>query len=396
MSMNVWQTVLIASVLFLIGAAIVKRVGFLKRYCIPAPLVGGLIFAIANTVLYVTDKPYFEFNGTIQTILMIVFFTTVGFTARIPLLKKGGQAVTLCLILASVLTLLQNALGVGVLMAFGEDPRLGLAVGSISLVGGPGTAAAFGPVLEQAGAAGGSVVGISSATFGLIMGSLLGGPAAHWLIRKYKITGRARLLEEAAAETLTGSRITVPRVLSISCIIAFCVFVGTVLSECFTLLTGITMPSYIGGMVVAAIFRNTTEMTDEEFPDREADIIGNVSLSGFLTMAMMSLRIWELADLAGPVVVALALQTVMLIVFSYALFFPRLGGDYDAAVMTAGFIGFSMGATSNAMANMQAVTKEYGPSPTSFLVIPVVGGMFIDFVNVIVIGLLIPALGVLA
>jgi ESS family glutamate:Na+ symporter len=171
---------------------------------------------------------------------------------------------------------------------------------------------------------------------------------------------------------------------------------GYVLGGAFTALTGVTLPWFVSSMFIAAVLRNTTELPDEEFPDDEADKIGNVCLCGFLSMAMMSLKIWDLAELAGPLVVALALQTILLMVFSLFVVFPRLGRDYDAAVMTAGFIGFSMGATSNAMANMQAVSKKYGPSPTAFLVIPLVGGMAIDFVNIFVVSALIPVLGALA
>lgn len=393
---NVFGTIFAASALYLLGVAIVKKVTFLARYCIPAPLVGGLIFAVINTALYMTGNPYFSFNANIQTFLMVVFFTCVGFTARVDLLKAGGQAVVMALILASILTVAQNVLGAGVLLAFGEDPRLGLAVGSISLVGGPGTAASFGPVLEAAGAVGGSAVGMAAATFGLVMGSVLGGPAADYLVRKYRLSGSAAQAETQTGEAAKKIGSTAGRWASIVCIIAFCMCSGYVLAGAFSALTGITLPWFVASMFMAAMLRNTTVLSEEEFPDEEADRLGNVCLCGFLSMAMMSLKIWELAELAGPLVAALALQTILLMLFSYFVVFPRLGRDYDAAVMTAGFIGFSMGATSNAMANMQAVTNKYGPSSTAFLVIPLVGGMAIDFVNIFVVSALIPALGVLA
>lgn len=395
-SVNVLGTILAAAALYLLGVFIVKHVSILARYCIPAPLVGGLIFAVINTALYVSGNPYFTFNSQIQTFLMVVFFTCVGFTARIDLLVAGGKAVVMALILASILTVAQNILGAGILYAMGEDPRLGLAVGSISLVGGPGTAASFGPVLEAAGAAGGSVVGIAAATFGLVMGSLLGGPTADYLARIYGLSGPSENAQEDNAERIVKSGSTQYRVVSVVCLIAFCMCAGYVLGGAFTALTGVTLPWFVSSMFMAAVMRNTTELPDEEFPDDEADKIGNVCLCGFLSMAMMSLKIWDLAELAGPLVVALALQTLLLMVFSLFVVFPRLGRDYDAAVMTAGFIGFSMGATSNAMANMQAVSNKYGPSPTAFLVIPLVGGMAIDFVNIFVVSALIPVLGALA
>lgn len=391
---NAFFTVLFAAALYWLGNRLVKRISFLRTYCIPAPLVGGLLFALANTILHATGSFYFTFDSNIQTLLMVAFFTTVGFTARIDQLMKGGKAVVVAMILASILTLLQNFLGAGVLMAFGKDPRLGLAVGSISMVGGPGTAASFGPVLEAAGAEGGSVVGLAAATFGLVMGSLLGGPAANWLIRRYKIEGRAA--EEAEKETATGKKVKKPRYsperffVSIT-LIGMCMVVADGMAEAFTKHIGVNLPWFVAAMLAGAILRNCWVF--KGFPDEEADKLGNLCLCGFLSMAMMSLKIWDLADLAGPLVVALAFQVIMLLAFSYFFVFPRMGRDYDAAVMTAGFIGFSLGATSNAMANMQAVTKKYGPSPTSFLVIPLVGGMGIDFVNIFVVSALIPVFG---
>lgn len=392
---NALFTLVAAAALYWLGDWLVKHIRFLRQYCIPAPLVGGLLFAIANTYLYASGRDYFSFNSHVQTFFMIVFFTTVGFTVRIPLLKQGGKAVIRCLVLATALTLAQNVLGAGVLGVMDVDPRLGLAVGSISLVGGPGTAAAFGPVLEEAGAAGGSVVGISAATFGLIMGSMLGGPTANWLIKRNKIAGRCETVQEQSEVAAINGKHDVKRIGLSVILILFCMGGSYILGEAFTALTGITMPWFAAAMLMSALVRNTTAMDDEEFPDAEADVIGNISLCAFLSMAMMSLKIWELAELAGPLVVALTAQTVLLLAFSVYIVFPKLGGDYDAAAMTAGFIGFSMGATSNAMANMQAVTNKYGPSPTAFMVIPLVGGMAIDFVNIFVISTMLPMLGAL-
>ena len=392
---NALITLLTAAVLFWLGDWLVRHISILRQWCIPAPLVGGVLFAVANTALHATGQNYFVFNSQIQTFFMIVFFVTVGFSVRVPLLKQGGKAVVGCLVLATILTLAQNILGAGVLGAMGVDPRLGLAVGSISLVGGPGTAAAFGPVLEEAGAAGGSVVGISAATFGLIMGSILGGPTADWLIRRHRIeTNCENIAQEEKVASHKG--ITFHKFCICMILTMFSFLTSYLLAHCFTLVTGITLPWFAAAMFMGALIRNTTEIGEDEFPDEEADLVGNVSLCAFLSMAMMSLKIWELAELAGPLVVALAAQTVLLLWFSIYIVFPKLGGDHDAAVMTAGFIGFSMGATSNAMANMQAVANKYGPSPTAFLVIPIVGGMAIDFVNIFVISTMLPILGTLA
>lgn len=390
--LNMYHAAAVAAVLYWLGSTITKKVTFFSRYCIPAPLVGGLVFALANTILYAGGLPYFEFDSTLQTLFMTMFFTTVGFTVSIPLLVKGGKAVIVCLILASVLTVLQNVLGAGTLLALGEDPRLGLAVGSISLIGGPGTAAAFGPDLEAAGCVGGSVVGLAAATFGLVMGSVMGGPTARRLIEKHKLTYKS---SETEGEEIDDERfVTDPqRFLKSFLLILFCVGLGNLVSQILQNVTGMTFPGYIGAMLVAVAVRNTMDHFGGDYPEQEIDTLGGMCLSIFLAMAMMGLKLWELVDLAVPVMITLALQVVLMFVFCYFLVFRMMGRDYDAAVMTAGFIGFAMGATSNAMANMQAVTKKYGPSPTAYFAIPMVGGMFIDFVNAIVIAVMIPMLG---
>ena len=390
---NAFFTVLTATALYWLGNWMVKRISFLRTYCIPAPLVGGLLFATANTILYASGSPYFTFDSNIQTLLMVAFFTTVGFTARIDQLMKGGKAVVVAMILASVLTLMQNFLGAGVLMAFGEDPRLGLAVGSISMVGGPGTAASFGPVLEAAGAEGGTAVGMAAATFGLVMGSLLGGPVGDWLIKRYGLAGRTAEGDTPKTATKKKTKLSGQKIVIAMTIVVLCMAVADGMAEIFTDTVGVNLPWFVAAMLTGAILRNCWVFGG--FPDAEADKVGSICLCGFLSMAMMSLKIWDLADLAGPLVVALSLQVALLLIFAYFFVFPRMGRDYDAAVMTAGFIGFSLGATSNAMANMQAVTRKYGPSPTSFLVIPLVGGMGIDFVNIFVVSALIPVFGAL-
>lgn len=392
--MNLYHAVAAAAVLYGLGGWLIRKIRFLEAYCIPAPLVGGLCFALLNGLLYAVELPYISFDATLQTVFMNMFFTTVGFTVSLPLLAKGGRAVLLCLALASVLTLVQNALGAGAMLAMGQDPRLGLAVGSVSLIGGPGTAAAFGPDLEAAGCVGGSVVGLAAATFGLVMGSIMGGPVARRLIVKHDLKGKGgggELLTEENSFVTAGANFVKGFML-----ILFCVGAGSWVSAVLQEATGMTFPGYIGAMLVAVVVRNVMDSCKMTFPGEEIETIGNMSLSIFLAMAMMGLKLWELVGLAIPMVVALGLQMVLMFLFCYFLVYRFMGRNYDAAVMTAGFIGFAMGATSNAMANMQAVTKKYGPSPTAYFAIPMVGGMFIDFVNAVVIAVMIPMLGSLA
>lgn len=383
--LNMYHAVAVAAVLFWLGDTLTKKLTVFSRYCIPAPLVGGLVFAIINTALYAAHLPYIVFDDTLQTVFMTMFFTTVGFTVSLPLLMKGGKAVLICLALASVLTVAQNVLGVVSLSAMGQDPRLGLAVGSIALIGGPGTAAAFGPDLEAAGCVGGSVVGLAAATFGLVMGSIMGGPTARRLIIKNNLECKTRSgagLDQTEEESFYTSP---SQFVKAFMLIMFCLGFGNWISATLKDYTGMTFPAYIGAMLAAVLVRNIMGVDGHEYPEFEVETIGSMSLSLFLAMAMMGLKLWELVDLALPMMVALLLQIILMFVFCYFLVFRFMGRDYDAAVMTSGFIGFAMGATSNAMANMQAVTKKYGPSPTAYFAIPMVGGMFIDFVNAVVI-----------
>ena len=394
--LNMYHAVAVAAVLFWLGGYLTRKVTVLAKYCIPAPLVGGLCFALVNAGLYAAGQPYIIFDSTLQTVFMTIFFCTVGFTVSLPLLKKGGKAVLVCLILAIIMTLLQNAVGAGTLLFFGKDPRLGLAVGSISLIGGPGTAAAFGPELEKAGAVGGTVVGLASATFGLVLGSIMGGPIARRLIVRHKLevpggedSGQGNMESESFATTS-------PRFVKGFMLIMLGIGIGDKFCSWLSSVTGLTFPAYIGAMLVAALVRNVLDGAGREYPGDEIETIGNMSLSLFLAMAMMGLKLWELADLALPMLAALSLQVLLMAVFSYFLVFRFMGRDYDAAVMVGGFIGFSMGATSNAMANMQAVTRRYGAAPAAFFVIPMVGSLFIGFVSSAVSTLLIPILGTMA
>ena len=377
--LNMYHAVALGAFLFWLGGVITDKVSLLSRYCIPAPLVGGLCFSILNCILYSMGIASITFDATLQTVFMIMFFTTVGFTVSIPALLKGGKAVILCLAISIVMIPLQNFLGGGVMALFGRDPLLGIGCGSIALVGGPGTAAAFGPDLEAAGAVGGSVVSIAAATFGLVAGSLMGGPTAKRLIEKHDLRPAPATVVGAAPSAALATDVASederfisdsPRFVKGFMLLLLAVGIGNQVSVWLTALTGLTFPAYIGAMLVAVVVRN---------------VMDGVHVSIFLAMALAGLKLWELVDLAMPMVICLVLQCVVMFLFSYFVVFNVMGRNYDAAVMTAGFIGFSMGATSNAMANMQVVTKKYGPSPVAYFAIPMVGGMFIDFFNAVLI-----------
>jgi len=392
--LNMYHALALGAAMYALGLVLTKKIPVFSRFCIPAPLVGGLCFAIFNTILYATGTAVITFDDTLQTVFMIFFFTTVGFTVSIPMLLKSGKSVIMLLILSVVMIILQNVVGSGVMALMGKDPLYGLACGSISMIGGPGTAAAFGPDLEAAGAVGGSVVSIAAATFGLVVGSLMGGPTAKRLIEKHDLRPAPATVVGAAPSAALATDVASederfisdsPRFVKGFMLLLLAVGIGNQVSVWLTALTGLTFPAYIGAMLVAVVVRNVMDGVHVSYPAEEIDTMGNMFLSIFLAMALAGLKLWELVDLAMPMVICLVLQCVVMFLFSYFVVFNVMGRNYDAAVMTAGFIGFSMGATSNAMANMQVVTKKYGPSPVAYFAIPMVGGMFIDFFNAVLI-----------
>lgn len=384
--LDMYQAAAVAALVLLLGRFLVRNLDLLRRYCIPEPVAGSVVFALAHLALRQAGILEISFDSTLQTFFMVVFFCSVGFTACFRLLKKGGLQVLLFLGIAVMMCVLQNGLGAFIASAFGLDPRLGLATGSIPMVGGHGTAASFGPLLEKAGVSGASAVAIASATFGLVAGCVIGGPTAVSRIRQKNLhsfetaTGSNEVVVDK--NEVTGA-IDSGRFLNAALCLALAIGAGTVVSAWLNKV--FTFPIYIGAMLVAAFIRNTTDMAGKEIPMEEISTIGSFSLSLFLGLAMMGLKLWELADLAVPMVVMLVAQTVLMMVYAYFVVFNLLGKNYDAAVMTSGFCGFGMGATPNAMANMQAITQKYGPAPTAYFVVPLVGSLFIDFMNTIII-----------
>ena len=386
LNFNMAETLAISILVLLLGREIKKRVNFLERFFIPAPVVGGVIFSILLLIGHNTGAFSFSFDNVLKDFLMTIFFTTIGFTASGKLLKKGGVGVVVFLITATVLVVIQDIVGVSMAKMFGEHPLLGLAVGSVPLTGGHGTSGAFGPVLEEFGVTGGLSVSIAAATYGLIAGCLIGGPVAKRLRDKYNLKpsledreGTVEALEEndekpVSEETLFSAVV----VIALSMGIGYCI-------APFLKKYGIVIPAYIGPMFIAAIIRNIADMQKKNLPMNEIAITGNIALSLFLAMALMTLKLWELADLAIPIISILLVQTVIMALFAYFITFRFNGKDYDAAVMATGHCGFGLGATPNAMANMEVFTKENGPAPRAFFVLPVVGALFIDFTNATVI-----------
>jgi len=376
--LDLYQATAVAALVLLLGRVLVSKIAILRKYCIPAPVVGGFIYAILHTILRGMGILEIQGDMTLQSVFMTAFFCSVGFTASFRMLKKGGVQTVIFLGLAAAMVVLQNVLGAGLAGVFGLDPRLGLATGSIPMVGGHGTAGSFGLLLEGLGVANANVVAIASATYGLVAGCVIGGPIASSKIRKFKLGSAASgsSTEEAAEEE---AKLSSPLILDGLLYLIIAIGFGTLVSA--VLGKFMTFPSYIGAMLVGAIIRNVADMQGKEIPMEEISSLGGAALSVFLGMAMIGMKLWQLAELAVPLVVMLLAQTILMFVYANFVVFNVLGKSYDAAVMTSGFCGFGMGATPNAMANMQAITSQHGPAPTAYMVVPLVGSLFIDFVN---------------
>ena len=386
-SLDMLQTAALAMLLFLLGRFTVSHVEFFQRCCIPAPVIGGLIFAILHLITYQTGILTFTFDETLKTAFMDFFFTSVGFGASIKLLKKGAWPVIFFLILATILVICQNLVGVGLSGVFGLDGRLGLCMSSIPLVGGHGTSASFGPLFESMGVEGATTVAVACATYGLVSGSLMGGPLGRWKIKKYglkpltsEVEQNANLGEPETVYQTKAEMLNSETFLTAFVFIIIATGLGTYVTNAFASIN-ITLPVYIGGMLVALVIRNIADLMGKELPLKAIDVAGNTSLNIFLGIALMTLMLWQLAALALPIVVILAVQTLLMYLYASFVVFPAMGKDYEAAVMTAAICGFGMGATPNAMANMLAIKNQYGPAPKAFFVVPLVGGMFIDFTN---------------
>ena len=395
--LDMMQTVALAAVVLFAGYGVRQRVGVLDRFNIPAPVVGGFLFAAAALALRQAGVLAFQFDTALQTPFMIAFFTTIGLGASFGLLRVGGPQVLLFWLLASVLAALQNGVGVLLAKAMGVHPLLGVITGSITMTGGHGTGAAFGKLLEEQYAFPGALtLAMAAATFGLVSGGLLGGPVGTRLIRRFGLTPRpaaappppvalanASLDAEIDTEP-AGEAPTAYTLLKTLTIILVAMWAGSLLSA--WLGRYVTLPAYIGAMLCAALVRNVADATRIlRIEQRTVDDLGTIALSLFLAMALMSLKLWELLDLALPMFVILVVQVTMMGAFALFVTYRLMGRDYDAAVMAAGHCGFGLGATPNAVANMTSLVERFGPAPRAFLVVPMVGAFFIDFTNALVI-----------
>ena len=383
---DMYQTLAVSVLVLILGQFLKKRINFLEKFCIPAPVIGGLLFAVLTCVCYSLGIAEFTFDDTLREVCMVFFFTSVGFQANLKVLKSGGKSLFIFLGLVVVLIVFQNFLALGVSKLLHLDPLVGLCTGSIPMVGGHGTAGAFGPVLEDFDVKGATTICTAAATFGLIAGSLIGGPIGKRLIDRKKLLDTAvaeddSILVEDEKKHERHTNMYAAAVFQL--IIA--VGIGTIISELLTK-TGLTFPIYIGAMIAAAVIRNIGEYSGKfDIYMGEINNLGGICLSLFLGMAMITLKLWQLAELALPLIILLSAQLILMILFTYFVVFNVMGRDYDAAVLSAGTCGFGMGAMPNAMANMQAICDRYVPSVKAYLIIPLIGSLFADFLNSLVI-----------
>ncbi|MGN4125002.1 sodium/glutamate symporter [Lysinibacillus sphaericus] len=375
---NQITTIFLAVALFALGSLLINKINFLKRFCIPAPVVGGLLFAALATILKTTGVLEITLDTSLQSLFMITFFTTIGLGASFKLVKLGGKLLVIYWLACGFLALMQNVIGVSLASLMGIHPLIGMMAGAVSMEGGHGAAAAFGQTLEDLGISSAMTIGAAAATCGLVAGGLIGGPIVKYLVSKYNLTPDEQETEEVDYEN-KKEQITSDSFFIQVLLITFCMAVGTYVGTLFSEATGFVLPGYVGAMFVAVFVRN---ILDKVKPDainmKSISLIGDVTLGIFLSMALMSIRLWEIADLALPLFVIVFVQVLFIVLFSTFVLFKLLGKNYDAAVMVAGFAGHGLGATPNAMANMSAVVQRFGPSKKAFIVVPIVGAFLID------------------
>lgn len=379
------QTMALAVIVFYLGKFLNNKFKFLKNNCIPDSVTGGTLFSFFILLGHETGSFSFIFEDSIKDIFMIAFFTTVGFSASIKLLKKAGLPVLMFLIAAILLAILQNVVGVGMAKILGVSPMIGLATGSLATTGGPGTAGAFGPIMESFGTPGATMVAMATATYALIAGSIIAGPICKRLIEKKNLIQKRVTLEEFQSFDDKSVTLELKNVVPTGFQIIIAMGIGSLISNFLNSL-GLVLPPYIGTMFAASIMRNLADETKLFSIDLEVvSVIGNFTLTMFLSMILMNFKLWGLKELALPLIIMLIGQTILMGVFAYFITFTLTGKDYDAAIMTGGHCGCGFGTTPKALANMEALTEKYLPSPKAFFVIPIVGALFIDFFNAAII-----------
>ncbi len=398
-TLDMLQSAGVGAVALIVGMLMTRHIALLKRFCIPSPVSGGIVFSLITLIIYLTCNIEITFDGTLKDVFMLAFFTSVGFQSNLKVLRQGGKTLVMMLILLVIIIVAQDLMPLLITRTMGINPLIGMAAGSISMAGGHGTAGGFSNVLEELGLEGAGTISLATATFGLIAGSVIGGPIAERLIHKHLTSEQMEPKDYELDPALVGieSEESTPhghekhvsthelefqQYASATYTLLIVMALGTVASKLLQF-TGITFPTYFGALITAAIVRNVIEQTRYAKKLQIDKIVstGNICLSIFLGMAMISLKLWELQSLAMPLITILVCQVLMMALLTYFIAFRILGKDYDAAVLVAGICGFGLGATPNAMANMSAVCYKYHYSVKPFLIVPIIGAMFVDLIN---------------
>ena len=405
---NAFYTLIAAVLVLLLGRFLVNKIEFLRKYNIPEPVAGGLVAAILSLLVHNFWGYSIITSSELQTSFMLVFFASIGLSANFAKLKEGGIGLVIFLVCVASFIVVQNFVGMGLASVLGLDPLIGLIAGSITLTGGHGTAGAWGEILEtQHGIQGALALGMASATFGLIIGGIIGGPLAKLLINKYDLSSPKHHSHQQESETSNQNEvnelgeyvpfeyphrvrlITADNAITTLGLFAACLAFADFMTQ-FSKGQWFELPTFVWALAGGVILRNVLEsLLRIKMFDRAIDVFGNAALSLYLAMALLSLKLWQLADLAGPLVVILTAQTLTMALYAAFVTFRVMGKNYDAAVLAAGHCGFGMGATPTAVANMQAITNMYGPSHKAFLIVPLCGAFFVDLINATVIQLIL-------
>lgn len=390
-TLDLTATFALATVVLALGHQMQQRIAFCHRYNLPAPVLGGLVVCLALLLLRQGGITPPRLDMSAKTPLMIAFFTTIGLGASFELLKRGGRIVMVFFGIAVAGAVLQNLLGAGLALAMGEKPLLGVLAGSVTLTGGPATGLAFAPQFEAAGIAGAEAIAVAAAMCGIILGGVVGTPAGTWLIERFhpRAPGLAETVQgqvlTALNRSLLEGRSDAADLLKAVGVIWVAMWAGGWISQGLTAL-GMTLPAYIGAMLAAAVIRNADDRWRWlRLSEPAVDALGGIALSFFLVLSLMSLELWKLSAVALPLLLIVLAQAVLVAVCAVALVYPLTGRRHDSAVMAGGYCGFMMGTTANAMANMDALAKRYGPAPQAFLAVPLVGAFFIDFANTLLV-----------
>lgn len=389
--LDVYGTLVAATLVLLLGRKLVNTVPFLAKYTIPEPVAGGLLVAFSLLLLKQIFDWSLSFDLSLQEPMMLAFFATIGLNANLASLKAGGKALFIFVFVVVGLLLVQNTVGIALAKLLGLDPLMGLLAGSITLSGGHGTGGAWGKIFSESyGFKSATEVAMACATFGLVLGGLIGGPVARFLTRNIPTPGHMqddKDVPTAFEKPQSGRMITSMVMIETIALIAICLLLGRYIAG-LLVDTVFELPTFVCVLFVGVILSNSLSILGfYRVFDRAVSVLGNVSLSLFLAMALMSLKLWELASLAIPMIVILAVQACVMAGYAIFVTFRVMGKNYDAAILAAGHCGFGLGATPTAIANMQAVTDRLGPSHLAFLVVPMVGAFFIDIVNALVIKL---------